>query len=77
MSLQKHEGLVSSFDATPGQKYPNDEGPNAVATKSLWTFEDKATGKVTQRETIIIVITRLEKDGVRRVTQWTEVTRNI
>lgn len=77
MSLQSHEALVTSFEDAQGETYPHDKGPNAVATKSFWSFEEKATGKKTQRETIIIIITRLEGDGVRRVTQWTEVTRDI
>ncbi|PON26262.1 hypothetical protein TGAM01_v204738 [Trichoderma gamsii] len=76
MSLQSHEALVTSFDAQ-GENYPHDKGPNAVATKSFWTFEEKATGKKTRRETVIIIITRLEEDRVRRVTQWTEVTRDL
>lgn len=76
MSLQSHEDLVTSFDAQ-GENYPHDKGPNAVATKSFWTFEEKATGKKTRRETVIIIITRLEEDRVRRVTQWTEVTRDL
>lgn len=77
MSLQSHEALVTSFEVAQGETYPHDKGPNSVATKSFWTFEEKATGKKTRRETVIIIITRLEEDGVRRVTQWTEVTRDL
>jgi hypothetical protein len=77
MSLQSHEALVTSFENAQGETYPHDKGPNTVATKSFWTFEEKATGKKTRRETVIIIITRLEEDKVRRVTQWTEVTRDL
>lgn len=77
MSLQSHEALVTSFEDAQGETYPHDKGPNAVATKSFWTFKEKATGKRTRRETVILIITRLEEDMVRRVTQWTEVTRDL
>lgn len=77
MSLQSHEALVTSSENAQGEAYPHDKGPNAVATKSFWTFEEKATGKKIRRETVIIIITRLEEDGVRRVTHWTEVTRDL
>lgn len=77
MSLQSHEALVTSFEDAQGETYPHDKGPNAVATKSFWSFEEKRTGKKTHRETVIIIITRLEEDGVRRVKQWTEVTRDL
>lgn len=77
MSLQSHKALVTSFEDAQGKTYPHDRGPNAVATKSFRYFEEKATGKKTHRETVIIIITRLEEDGIRRVTQWTEVTRDL
>ncbi|KKO97785.1 hypothetical protein THAR02_10117 [Trichoderma harzianum] len=77
MSLQSHEALVTSFEDAQGETYPHDKGPNAVTTKSFWSFEEKSTGKKTHRETVVVIITRLEEDGVRRVKQWTEVTRDL
>lgn len=67
MALQSHEEIVT---ATGGDE------PNCVATKSIWSFVEKKSGKRTNRETVIIIITSLDDKGVRKITQWTEVTRD-
>jgi hypothetical protein len=54
MSLQSHEALVTSFEDAQGEIYPHDKGPNVVATKSFWSFEEKTTRKKTHCETVII-----------------------
>lgn len=76
MSLQSHEEIVTSYESVSGPKDASQNGPISLATKSTWTFEDKKTNKRIQRETVVIIITSLD-EGARKITQWTEVTRDL